>query len=126
MLHKCYGDDTLSKTQVYQWYDYFKSGREAVNDDARPGRPSTSKTDENIDDIEKSLIENRKLTIREIAETTNISFGSVQSILHEDLGLRRVTARLVPKELNFKNCIALRSQKRCFPWSIPTQQSSNA
>lgn len=101
MLQKCYGDDTLSKTQVYQWYERFKSGREAVEDDARPGRPSTSKTDENVDEIRQLLIENRKLTIREIAETTNISFGSVQSILREDLGLRRVTARLVPKELNF-------------------------
>ncbi|KAG5324364.1 SETMR methyltransferase, partial [Acromyrmex heyeri] len=87
MLQKCYGDDTLSKTQVYQWYERFKSGREAVEDDARPGRPSTSKTDENVDEIRQLLIENRKLTIREIAETTNISFGSVQSILREDLGL---------------------------------------
>ncbi|KAG5346579.1 GVQW3 protein, partial [Acromyrmex charruanus] len=51
MLQKCYGDDTLSKTQVYQWYERFKSGREAVEDDARPGRPSTSKTDENVDEI---------------------------------------------------------------------------
>ncbi|KAG5333497.1 GVQW3 protein, partial [Acromyrmex heyeri] len=47
MLQKCYGDDTLSKTQ---WYERFKSGREAVEDDARPGRPSTSKTDENVDE----------------------------------------------------------------------------
>ncbi|KAG5323715.1 MOS1T transposase, partial [Acromyrmex heyeri] len=86
MLQKCYGDDTLSKTQMYQWYERFKSGREAVEDDA-PGRPSTSKTDENVDEIRQLLIENRKLTIREIAETTNISFGSVQSILREDLGL---------------------------------------
>ncbi|KAG5314924.1 PO11 protein, partial [Pseudoatta argentina] len=39
--------DTLSKTQVYQWYERYKSGREAVEDDTRPGRPSTSKTDEN-------------------------------------------------------------------------------
>ncbi|KAG5336945.1 GVQW3 protein, partial [Acromyrmex heyeri] len=83
MFQKCYGDDTLSKTQVYQWYERFKS--EAVKDDARPGRPSTSKTDENVDEI-RQLIENWKLTIREIAET-NISFGSVQSILREDLGL---------------------------------------
>ncbi|KAG5324962.1 MOS1T transposase, partial [Acromyrmex heyeri] len=72
---------------VYQWYERFKSGREAVEDDARPGRPSTSKTDENVDEIRQLLIENRKLTTREIAETTNISFGSVQSILREDLSL---------------------------------------
>ncbi|KAG5345301.1 SETMR methyltransferase, partial [Acromyrmex heyeri] len=108
MLQKCYGDDTLSKTQVYQWYERFKSGREAVEDDARPGRPSTLKTDENVDEIRQLLIENRKLTIREIAETTNISFGSVQSILREDLGLIlhddniymwKLCAKIVPKVL---------------------------
>ncbi|KAG5320944.1 MOS1T transposase, partial [Acromyrmex heyeri] len=56
MLQKCYGDDTLSKTQVYQWYERLKSGREAVEDDARPGRLSTSKTDENVDEIRQFIL----------------------------------------------------------------------
>ena len=43
----------------------------------------------------------RKLTIREIAEELNIAYGSAQDILVNDLGLRRVAAKLVPKNLNF-------------------------
>ena len=43
----------------------------------------------------------RKLTIREIAEELNIAYGSAQDILVNDLGLRRVAAKLVPKDLNF-------------------------
>ena len=43
----------------------------------------------------------RKLTIREIAEELNITYGSAQDILVNDLGLRRVAAKLVPKDLNF-------------------------
>jgi len=42
----------------HEWYECFKNDREAVDDDARPGRLSTSKIDENIDDIRKLLIEN--------------------------------------------------------------------
>ena len=47
------------------------------------------------------LINNRKLTIRELAEDLNIAYGSIQDIVVNDLGLRRVATKLVPKELNF-------------------------
>ena len=41
------------------------------------------------------------MTIRDVADSLQISFGSVQAILKNDLGLRRVKSRLVPKTLNF-------------------------
>lgn len=66
MLEKSFGNDTLKKTVVYQWYERFRSGRESVNDDERSGRPSTSKTDENIDKIKDWMTVDRKLTIRSI------------------------------------------------------------
>jgi len=47
------------------------------------------------------LINNRKLTIRELAEDLNIAYGSFQDIVVNGLGLRQVAAKLVPKELNF-------------------------
>ena len=50
----------------------------------------------------------RKLTIREIAEEFNIAYGSAQDILVNDLSLRRVAAKLVPKDLDFmqkRNCV---------------------
>ena len=41
------------------FYNLFKKGREDVNDNARPGRPSTSTTDENIDAVKKMFLDNR-------------------------------------------------------------------
>jgi DNA-binding Lrp family transcriptional regulator len=41
-----------------------------------------------------------RLTIREIAEEVNISFGSCQAILTEDLAMRRVAAKFVPRLLS--------------------------
>jgi len=35
------------------------SQKEDVNDDARPGRPSTSTTDETVEEVKKIVMENR-------------------------------------------------------------------
>ena len=53
---------------VQLWYNRFKEGREDVNDDARPGRPSMSTTDENMEAVKKMILNNRRITIREIAD----------------------------------------------------------
>jgi len=39
---------------------------------------------------------NRRLTIREISEDLNVSFGSVENILTRDLNMGRVNAKFVP------------------------------
>lgn len=38
----------LTRDQVFHWYKPFLEGREHVEDEHRSGKPSTSKTDENI------------------------------------------------------------------------------
>ena len=53
----------------------FSEGRVDVNDDERAGRPSTSTTDENIDEVKKIVLVNRRITVREVAEDLNISIG---------------------------------------------------
>ena len=126
MLEKRFGNDTLTRSNVFRWHERFRSGRESVEDDERSGRPSAAKTDENINKIKGWMTASRKLTIREIAEKLNIGYGSAQDILVNDVGLRRVAAKLVPKDLNFmQKAIALMSQKTCFPRSTPTHHSSN-
>jgi len=49
LLKKVYGDECHYRTQVFEWFKRFKKGREEIGDDQRPGRPSTSKTDANIE-----------------------------------------------------------------------------
>ncbi|XP_018311308.1 putative nuclease HARBI1 isoform X2 [Mycetomoellerius zeteki] len=73
MLQKAYGNSSLSKTQVYEWYKLFKDGREIVEDLPRSGRPSSSNTNENIDKVKKIVFANRRVSEREIASTLNIS-----------------------------------------------------
>ncbi|XP_076182701.1 protein GVQW3-like [Ptiloglossa arizonensis] len=100
MLTVAYGEATLDRSNVYRWYKMFSEGRENGNDKERAGRPSTSTTDEKINEVEKMILANRRITVREVAEDLNISIGSCHSIFINDLGMRRVAAKFVPKLLN--------------------------
>ncbi|GAB1860480.1 Histone-lysine n-methyltransferase setmar-like protein [Camponotus japonicus] len=101
MLTVAYGECTLSKKNVYKWYKLFQEGRENVEDEARPGRPSTSTTDANVKEVQEMVLNNRRITIREVAEDVGISVGSCHEIFSDILGMKRVSAKFVPKLLNF-------------------------
>jgi hypothetical protein len=51
ILHEAFGEHSLSQTAVFECNSYFKAGRVSVEDDKCSGRPSTSKTTENVDKI---------------------------------------------------------------------------
>ncbi|UYV65275.1 hypothetical protein LAZ67_3003775, partial [Cordylochernes scorpioides] len=82
MLTVAYGEATLDRSNVYRWYKMFLEGREDVNEEERAGRPSTSTTDEKINEVEKMILANRRITVREVAEDLNISIGS--GVVHHD------------------------------------------
>ncbi|UYV62563.1 hypothetical protein LAZ67_2001108 [Cordylochernes scorpioides] len=82
MLTVAYGEATLDRSNVYRWYKMFSEGREDVNDEERAGRPSTSTTDEKINEVEKMILANRRITVREVAEDLNISIGS--GVVHHE------------------------------------------
>ncbi|UYV68503.1 hypothetical protein LAZ67_5004528 [Cordylochernes scorpioides] len=101
MLQTAYGDAVMSRRRVFEWYKRFKEGREETADNERSGRPSTSTTPEKVDKVLELVREDRQITVREVAEEAGISFGSTQSIIKDILGVRRVNAVLVPKDLTF-------------------------
>ena len=72
---KAYGESAMSKAIVYEWYKRFQDGREDVEDDERPGRPSTSTTDENVEKVKEMVMNDRRITIREVANDVGISIG---------------------------------------------------
>ena len=86
---------------MYKWYKLFQEDQENVEDEPRPGRPSTSTTDENVEAVKEIVLKNRRSTIREVAEDVGISVGSCHDILSDVLSMRRVSAKFVPKLLNF-------------------------
>ena len=76
-MNKVYGDEFLSRTQVFEWFKRFKKGRKEIGDDQRPYRPSTSNTDANIEKVGEFVRQNRCLSIRAVAELINIGKETV-------------------------------------------------
>ena len=53
---------------------------------------------ESIAKIRQIVRENRRLTVRSIAEQVNIDRETVRKILTEDLDMKKVCSKMVPKE----------------------------
>jgi hypothetical protein len=64
------------------------------------GRPTTVTTPEIIDQIHELILENFRISAKSIAEQLAISRERVESIIHEDLDTRKLSAKWVPKCLN--------------------------
>ena len=79
MLAMVLGGSTMSRTQGQLWYKRLQKDGEDVNDDACPVHPGTSTTDENIEAVKKTILENRRITISEVADNVDILFGSWQA-----------------------------------------------
>ena len=99
MLHEVYGDASMSRTRVFEWHKRFLEGREDVEDDLKSGRPSTAKTDANIERVRELVHRDRRFTIRIMADELGMDKESVRSILVDTLGMRKVCAKMVPRLL---------------------------
>ena len=89
----------MGRTQVFDWFHRFKEGRTSVESDPRSGRPSTSRNEEMIAKIRTIVRNNRRLTVREIEDDCGISVGSCDAILTEDLHMKLLCAKFVPRLL---------------------------
>jgi len=90
-LDAAYGDPSPSMTTVKNWFDDFQRGRTSVFDEPRPGAPKTATTEDNVTKIHDLVLADRRLKIREIAETVGMSKDRVGHILHAILGMRKLT-----------------------------------
>ena len=52
--------------------------------------------------VKKMILDNRRLTIREVADDLGISFGSKQTIFTDVLGMKLAAAKIVPKLQHFE------------------------
>jgi len=49
MIHEAYEDDgAMSRTRVFEWHKKCEDGRVDVEDEQRAGRPTSTRTDENV------------------------------------------------------------------------------
>ena len=85
--------------RCFQWHARFKTDRTSVDDDGHTGRPTSCTTPETVARIQELIRQDRRLTIRDIAEEVEVGYGTCQRVLTEELGMHRVAAKFVPRIL---------------------------
>jgi len=66
----------------------------------RPGRLKTVITLEITDQIHELILEDNQISAKSIPKQLSISHEGVEFIIHEDLDMRKLSAKWVPKCLN--------------------------
>ncbi|EGI60232.1 PREDICTED: putative uncharacterized protein FLJ37770 [Acromyrmex echinatior] len=99
MLQEAFKDDCISRSQSVMWHKAFKEGREEGADEPCSGRPTTARPDENVNRVCEVLRSDRRLSIQYVADTLNMSTCAVHEIVTENLQMRKVCAKIVPKVL---------------------------
>ncbi|UYV63755.1 hypothetical protein LAZ67_2005514 [Cordylochernes scorpioides] len=81
MITEAYKEDALSRAQVFRWFNEFKNGRESV----------------------KELLDfDYHLSLKMIADEVSVNKFTVHQIVTQDLMMRNVCAKLVPRVLTAK------------------------
>lgn len=90
------GDGAPSYANVKRWAANFKMGKDSLD---RCGRPTTATTEVTISRLHRAVMDDRRLTVNQLADTVGISRERVENILHSELGMSKVSARWVPRLL---------------------------
>ena len=100
ILTETLGEHAPSYATVKYWVVQLKRGDFSTCVALRPRRPKTVTTPEIIDQIHELILEDCRILAKSIAEQLGISREQVGSIIHEDLDMRKLSSKCVPKCLN--------------------------
>jgi transposase len=91
---KVYGDSSLSFLTIKEWAVDFKRGRTSHEDDQREGCPKRATIPESTEQVHDVVLDDRRMKVREIAETIGISKKRVGYILHEELDMKKLLRKI--------------------------------
>ena len=77
----------------------FRRGRESIEVNERSEHPKEATKDENTEIVHTLVMCDRKRNLRDIASEVGISFGAVQSVLTNILGMSKISDRWVSRML---------------------------
>jgi histone-lysine N-methyltransferase SETMAR len=94
-----YGDQALKRTQIYEIMNKVKAGKN-TEDQRHLSAKKTKRTVNLVAAVAAAVKEDARVSIQELASANGVSYGTIQTILHVDLGLSKKSARWVPKLLS--------------------------
>ena len=102
-LKQVYGDGAIDYSTVTSWVKRISDGQEELAESdlcnrPRSSRPSFAHSSANIDQADALIKENRRINIKELAESFGVSAGSAVKIM-DTLRYSKVCARWFPRQL---------------------------
>ena len=98
-LQQSFREDATSRAQAFRWHIMFSEGKTLVEDERRSGRPSATRKADNTAWVRELVRSDRRLTVKIIADEMNMIRETVRLILTEELGMRTIYAKMVPRNL---------------------------
>ncbi len=98
-MQRIFGNTVYSRTSVFRWHKDFRDGRTKLGDMFRKGGPKLARNATMISSCKRKVLRNKCTGIHKLARSLSISYGSVHTILHKDLKMRKRAAKLVPHNL---------------------------
>ena len=89
----------MNRASVFEWHKRFKEDWESVRDDERCGKSKEVRTPELIDQIKNFMDKDRRVSIETISVRFDVSVGTVHKIIREELKMRKICAKFVPRGL---------------------------
>lgn len=86
----------MSNLRTYKWVKRFLDCCENIEDDKCPARLSTSTVDDYVEKVKNMIMDNRRITIREILDDVGILIGLCHAICTDVLSIKRVEIKFVP------------------------------
>ena len=133
-MFSVYQEECPSYETVKYWVRNFKSGFLSIHDSPREGRPKFVVTEDSVCQLKTLVLEDRRVTVKQLAAITKMSVGSIETILHDHLHMSKVSARWVPwlltpnqKEQRADSCkelIELESKDTRFFYRIVTMDQT--
>ena len=99
MLQTAFRPSCMNQASVFEWHKRFKEGRESVRDDEKCGRSKEVRTPELIDQIKNFMDKDHHVSIETISAQFDVSVGTVHTIIHEELKIRKICTKFVPRVL---------------------------
>ena len=99
MIQTAFRPSCMNRASVFEWHKRFKEGTGSLRDDERCGRSKEVRTPELIGQIKNFMDEDRRVSIETISAQFDVSVGTVHSIIREELKMRKICVKFVPRLL---------------------------
>ena len=95
-LDTLYEENTLPCRTVARWVSYLKEGRSSVKDEARPGRPVSATSENDVATVQSIVQQDSRYTVEKISDLSDLRSSYAFTILKGQLKLQKVCARWIP------------------------------